>query len=193
MVDLGINNDNIRRVINNPDFAQFLSENLSENGVSQEEIANLINIFANQPDNHINRQSIATSLYSSISMRDSPLSRQSNINSNSSQKVDNQYDINIARLRISDFSEAPAINNNNRNSNIINALNNANNAAPNLNLALNNLSTKEYDNGLYKGQLVDNKREGKGIMYYNCGDKYEGEYKNDEKDGKGIYISKGYT
>jgi len=29
-------------------------------------------------------------------------------------------------------------------------------------------------------------------MYYNCGDKYEGEYKNDIKDGKGVYISEGY-
>ncbi len=188
MVDINLNNENIRQVINNADFAQFLSENLSENGVSQEEIAHLINIFANQPENNINRQSIAASLNSSISIRDSAISNQSILhNNNSSPKVDNQYDINIARLRISDFSDAPAINN--RNSNIRNTLKNANNAAPNLSLDLSNLPTKEYENGIYQGQLVDNKREGKGIMYYEDGN-YQGEFKNDKKDGKGLYYYK---
>ena len=77
--------------------------------------------------------------------------------------MENQNEISIGFL--SDFSEAPAINNN-RNSNIRKTLNNA---APNINI--DNISTKEYENGLYQGQLVNDQREGKGIMYYNCGDK----------------------
>ena len=40
-------------------------------------------------------------------------------------------------------------------------------------------------------QLMSKEKE--KVLYYNCGDKYEGEYKNDEKDGKGVYISEGYT
>ena len=30
------------------------------------------------------------------------------------------------------------------------------------------------------------------MMYYNSGDKYEGEYKDDQKNGKGVYFSDGY-
>ena len=43
--------------------------------------------------------------------------------------------------------------------------------------------TKTYNNGKYKGDFINDKREGKGIYLYNNGDKYEGEYKNDLKDG----------
>ena len=46
---------------------------------------------------------------------------------------------------------------------------------------------KEYHNGKYEGDYINGKREGKGIYIYNSGDKYEGEYKNDLKDGYGIY------
>ena len=42
------------------------------------------------------------------------------------------------------------------------------------------------------GTLKNNKREVRGMMYYNSGDKYEGDYKNDQRDGKGVYISDGY-
>ena len=38
----------------------------------------------------------------------------------------------------------------------------------------------------YDGEFKVNLREGQGIYYYNNGDKYEGEWKNNEKDGKGI-------
>ena len=45
-----------------------------------------------------------------------------------------------------------------------------------------------YNNGnKYEGEFKNDKREGKGIMLYNDGDKYEGEFKDDKKDGKGIY------
>ena len=47
--------------------------------------------------------------------------------------------------------------------------------------------TKIYKSGKYIGKLKNNKREGKGIMYYNNGDRYEGEYKNDKREGKGLY------
>ena len=44
-----------------------------------------------------------------------------------------------------------------------------------------------YDNGVFNGSFVNNKKEGKGVYKYNDGDKYEGEYKNDMRDGKGSY------
>ena len=31
--------------------------------------------------------------------------------------------------------------------------------------------------------------EGKGIYYYNDGDRYEGEFKNNRREGKGIYYN----
>ena len=190
-ININRNNESISQVINNPEFAQFLSENLPQNGFSQEEIAHLLNLFSNQVENQ-NRQSIP-SLYSRNSIHDSIISRLSPINSSNSSKksvLDNPNERSGGLL--SDFSEAPLINDNrNSNKRSSNIRKTLNNAAPNINL--DNMSTKEYENGLYQGELVDDKREGKGIMYYNCGDKYEGEYKNDEKEGKGVYISEGYT
>ena len=49
-----------------------------------------------------------------------------------------------------------------------------------------NQETK-YDYGKYIGCTNNLSREGKGIMYYNNGDRYEGNWKNDKKEGKGIY------
>ena len=43
-----------------------------------------------------------------------------------------------------------------------------------------------FDNGRYIGQVVNGLPEGKGIIYYNGGDRYEGEWKNGKKEGKGI-------
>ena len=42
-------------------------------------------------------------------------------------------------------------------------------------------------NWRYVGQVVNGLKEGKGIVYYNDGDRYEGEWKNSKKEGKGIY------
>ena len=56
--------------------------------------------------------------------------------------------------------------------------------------SLKNISsyiTKIYKNGRYEGEYLNGKREGKGIYKYNNGDKYEGEYKNDLKEGYGTY------
>ena len=50
--------------------------------------------------------------------------------------------------------------------------------------------TKDYSDGKYEGEFNNDKREGKGIMYYYNGDKYEGEYKNDKREGKGIMFYK---
>ena len=44
--------------------------------------------------------------------------------------------------------------------------------------------TKECNNGIYEGQFINDKIEGKGIFYYNNGDRYEGDFKNDKKEGK---------
>ena len=181
MESLNLNNESLRQILSNREFAQFLSENIPQNGISQQEITYLLNLFHNQEDNNNIRHSIAESINSSNSYLDSALSNINQQKSSSSKKLDNQNEINPGFL--SDFSDAPAMNNNR-----LSLLNN-NNVAPNIN---NNLPSKEYENGLYQGELVNDKREGKGVMFYNCGDKYEGEYKNDQKNGKGIYISEGY-
>ena len=65
-----------------------------------------------------------------------------------------------------------------------------------LNDIINNNKIYEYsfnyfyinNNGeRYIGQLINDKKEGKGIIYYNNGNKYEGDFKNDKFEGKGIY------
>ena len=40
----------------------------------------------------------------------------------------------------------------------------------------------------YIGQVLNGVPEGKGIMYWNNGDRYEGDWKNDERKGKEIFI-----
>ena len=54
----------------------------------------------------------------------------------------------------------------------------------------NNQELKGIKNGKkwrYVGQVVNGLREGKGIMYWNNGDRYEGDFRNDKAEGKGIY------
>ena len=44
----------------------------------------------------------------------------------------------------------------------------------------------------YEGFWKDNKREGKGIMKYKNGDKYEGDWKDNKREGKGtLYYNNG--
>ncbi len=44
---------------------------------------------------------------------------------------------------------------------------------------------KKFDNGEYRGLLLTGKRHGKGVMRYNNGDKYIGDWKNDKRHGRG--------
>ena len=46
------------------------------------------------------------------------------------------------------------------------------------------------DGDRYEGEWRNGKKEGKGIYYYNNGDRYEGEFKNNKRDGAGIYYYK---
>ena len=44
-----------------------------------------------------------------------------------------------------------------------------------------------YKNGdRYEGEWKNDDREGKGILNYKNGDRYDGEWKNDKREGKGI-------
>ena len=60
----------------------------------------------------------------------------------------------------------------------------------NLNIYLK--QTKKYQNGTYEGIMLNDKREIKGIMSYNNGAKYEGQWRNDKKNGKGTFTSSHY-
>ena len=60
----------------------------------------------------------------------------------------------------------------------------------NMNIYINQI--KEYINGQYKGIMLNNKKEIKGIMIYKNGATYDGQWKNDKKNGKGIFISSYY-
>ena len=51
---------------------------------------------------------------------------------------------------------------------------------------------KNYQNGIYEGIMLDDKREIKGIMMYSNGARYEGQWRNDKKNGKGIFTSSHY-
>ena len=54
-------------------------------------------------------------------------------------------------------------------------------------LQMQNYVVKIYNDGeKYEGQFKDDKRHGKGIFYYASGDKYDGEWKNNNRHGKGI-------
>ena len=59
---------------------------------------------------------------------------------------------------------------------------------------INNINNQQELKGIkngynwrYIGQVVNGLREGKGIYYWNNGDRYEGEWKNGKMEGKGIY------
>ena len=164
-MDINFNRDNqlsIQQIITNSNFAQFLSEHLSHNNVSQSEITNLLNIFSSQLNNQQNQNNSLQNTNQMINNSDiSGISIDSNNNSIIS-------DSHI----LSDVSEAPIINNNKE-------------AAP----ELKNFMKKEYANGTFEGQIINGKRNGKGIMNYKTGDVYQGEYLNDRKEGMGIYIS----
>ena len=61
------------------------------------------------------------------------------------------------------------------------------------NIIINNnyiKDTKIYDNGKYMGQFKNNLRDGKGIDYFNNGDRYEGDFKEEKREGKGIMYYK---
>ena len=47
-----------------------------------------------------------------------------------------------------------------------------------------------FDNGTYKGDVVDGKKHGKGVYTFNSGNKYEGDYKDDVMEGKGRFYFK---
>ena len=49
------------------------------------------------------------------------------------------------------------------------------------------IEEKLFNGGKYIGEIRNEKREGKGKMFYNDGTTYEGEYKNDLRNGYGIF------
>ena len=87
----------------------------------------------------------------------------------------------------------------NNNSNINDNINNNNNntkkyinikTEDNLNVYIK--QKKNYPNGIYEGIMLDDKREIKGIMMYSNGARYEGQWRNDKKNGKGVFTSSHY-
>ncbi len=50
-----------------------------------------------------------------------------------------------------------------------------------------NFQVKTYDNGRYEGELKNGKLHGKGTYYYNSGNKYTGDWVDDQITGQGIF------
>ena len=62
------------------------------------------------------------------------------------------------------------------------------------NFKINNINNQQELKGIkngynwrYVGQVVNGLREGKGICYWENGDRYEGDYRNENKEVNGIY------
>ncbi|CDW73917.1 UNKNOWN [Stylonychia lemnae] len=49
-----------------------------------------------------------------------------------------------------------------------------------------NFGTKHYKDSIYYGQLEERKRQGKGVIIYNTGRLYEGDWQNDQRHGHGF-------
>lgn len=50
---------------------------------------------------------------------------------------------------------------------------------------LENFGIKKYSDAIYRGELGNGKRHGKGIMFYKKNRVYEGDWLNDVRHGKG--------
>ena len=46
---------------------------------------------------------------------------------------------------------------------------------------------KEREYSIFKGDWKNDKFDGKGIFYFNDGERYEGDFKNNKFDGKGKF------
>ena len=59
-------------------------------------------------------------------------------------------------------------------------------------LNLKNINNQEikYEDRWYVGQVINGLKEGKGVYYYNSGDRYERDFKNGMSKGKGIIYYK---
>jgi len=104
-MDINFNRDNqlsIQQIITNSNFAQFLSEHLSHNNVSQSEITNLLNIFSSQLNNQQNQNNSLSNV--NMNLNNSDISGIS-IDSNNHSIISDSH-------ILSDISEAPIINNN---------------------------------------------------------------------------------
>ena len=51
---------------------------------------------------------------------------------------------------------------------------------------INNNQELKFPYGRYIGQVVNGKAEGKGIFYYDNGERYEGDFRDNKREGKGI-------
>ena len=49
------------------------------------------------------------------------------------------------------------------------------------------MSRLDYSNGYYEGDVVKDKKVGKGVFIWSSGGKYEGEWKDDKFHGQGTY------
>lgn len=56
--------------------------------------------------------------------------------------------------------------------------------------ALNGVQIKDYEEGKYQGEFRNGKRDGRGIFIYKTGDRYEGEFRNDKAEGRGRFLWK---
>lgn len=50
------------------------------------------------------------------------------------------------------------------------------------------IETLVFENGRYVGEVKEGARHGFGVYYFNAGEVYGGEWRNDEMIGRGVYL-----
>ena len=176
-------NNNYNTYSNNKNHAITTSYNLNQKIIdTNEELNSLNNSNIYIDDNNVNNIKRNSSNRNILDNRKINIGKGRNLDNNQktlSKNNTNSYINNNIKIDInnnSDIGRKP------KNFNI--------KSKDNLNIYLKQI--KEYKNGIYEGIMLNEKREIKGTMTYINGAKYEGQWRNDKKNGKGIFTSSHY-
>ena len=154
---------------NTPGGLRYPNDNMVKSSLKKKETMNKrknINLFN---DNELEKET-----------NDDNINGKKTFNNTNKINIDDEYDEEQKEKDIKDFDKktnyfilAKQVNN------AINELKKNNNNNKNQELKL------EFGN--YIGQVINGKAEGKGICNFFNGDRYEGEWKDNKKEGKGVY------
>ena len=153
-------------------------------------------VYINSAKLNINDNSISHKMSNIVKEKKeflTPINKVNSINNNRIHQINKSYsDLNLNLKNNNIINLNKNLNKENIIKNNYNSVNLSEDEKSKDNLILYPNQTKEYFNGIYDGIILNNKREIKGTMIYNNGAKYVGEWRNDKKNGKGIFITSNY-